>query len=127
MSKLPFTAKQVIEAFARHPEIQPLQGAFRTTTTKEGSPITIEACCGVSILLVEAGYSDVVAATTRWLNDVVVAYCLAMGWNRKVVSKDIRDFIDGFDIGEKLTGLEREYKSEAYAMGCQVANVVFAK
>ena len=124
MSKLPFTKEQVVAAFARHPEIKPIRCLHRVTTTNKDSAPTINACCGVSILVIDAGHSNVVAAINSDTTNVLNSYLEAMGWDHALID-DLENFVMGFDSGYPPTDYTQKFDQESYAVGRDVSNFFF--
>ena len=99
MNALPFTADDVVSAFDRHPEIKPTYGTFRMMDTRN----QIKACCGLSIMVIDAGHSDAVATMPLSIKSSVAAFRKTMSWPGETESDLIRNsdpecqFISGFD------------------------------
>ena len=120
MSTLPFTADDVVAAFDRHPEIKPISGFFRTMDSRN----RITACCGLSIMAIDAGHSDAVASMTKSIQSSVAAFRKTMGWPGETESDLIRNsdpecqFMHGFDsdFHERMLPLQQS-ENQAFMVG----------
>ena len=127
MSTLPFTADDVIAAFDRHPEIQPIFSSFFLWDCED----RVTECCGLSILAYDAGHIDLLASIPRSIPDFVAKIRKAMNWpgetdpDKMKLSEPERQFISGFDNGAREDKLFRsECRNEAFMTGFRVRQLL---
>lgn len=90
---LPFTMQEVIEAYERHPEIEPIQNCY---VSKEDGLIV--GCCPLSILAIDAGHGETIrrefdAATPTFTGAHAIKEL--MGWDTETYQ--LTEFTRGFD------------------------------